>query len=869
MRRVRSQDRLKGFDLKPERTFHRRLREARDTNNIQALVQFLVDMAEEQPMVVQEVAMPSIANVTSSIVKPRITGHFKLKQSMIQLLHANGQFMGLPHEDPQQHILNFLKFLAKFFPSGKTAKIRSEIVAFKQKAGESLYSAWERFKGLLKDCPHHNQTNEVLAHTFIEGLHFETNIVVDAAAGGQVQINIPLVNILQEVPKYAKYIKDIVANKRRLTEFEIVALTEECSSRIQGKLPQKLKDPGSFTIQISIGKHAVGRALCDLGASINLMPLSVFRQLGLGELRPTTVILQLADHSLAHPEGVIEDMLVQVGSFIFPTDFIILDYELDEEVPFILGHPFLATGRAIIDICEGRMTMRVGDQVEVFNVYRALKLPTHYEELSMISVVESDATSLVPYMSPTDPVEQVLIGDVENSEDEIIGEIEQVLDISCSYVHGFKKFEELERPATLTLPRPSIEEALKLELKPLPTHLRYAYLGNSEILPVTISSSLTHSRRKIAQKDGHRPSVEQQRRLNPIMKEVVKKEVIKLLDAGIIFPISDSNWVSPVQCVPKKGGMTVVENEKNELIPTRTVTGWRVCIDYRRLNKVSRKDHFPLPFIDQMLDRLLEKDVTFNFDACLKAFEELKKKLVTAPIIVAPDWSLPFELMCDASDLAIGAVLGQRKDKEFYSIYYASKTLDDAQLNYTTIEKELLAVVWAFEKFWAYLVGTKVIVHTDHAAIRLENHDHVKKGGQIKEVFPDEQLFAITQDPPPWYADYVNYLVSGVLPPEIQSEARKRFLHDVNFYYWYEPYLYKQCADQLMRRCIPENEVELVLYDCHASPYGAIMEEIEQLQWCYNPVSFGRLYSRMPMHSLRNVTNVREWVQSQGGMRCL
>ncbi|XP_019240241.1 PREDICTED: uncharacterized protein LOC109220240 [Nicotiana attenuata] len=130
----------------------------------------------------------------------------------------------------------------------------------------------------------------------------------------------------------------------RLTEFETVALTKEYSSRIRSKLPHKLKDPGSFTIQISIGKHAVGRALCDLGASINLMPLSVFRQLGLGAPRPTTVILQLDDHSLAHFEGVIEDVLVQVGSFIFPTDFIILDYEPDQEALFISGRPFLATG---------------------------------------------------------------------------------------------------------------------------------------------------------------------------------------------------------------------------------------------------------------------------------------------------------------------------------------------------------------------------------------------------------------------------------------------------------------------------------------------------------------------------------------------
>nr|XP_016464394.1 PREDICTED: uncharacterized protein LOC107787351 [Nicotiana tabacum] len=164
-------------------------------------------MAEEQHMAVQEVAMPSIANVTSNIVKPRITGHFELKQSMIQLLHANGQFMGLPHEDPQQHILNFLEISDTYITNGvtpdyvrltlfpfsllgeakrQTAKIRSEIVAFKQKLGESLYSAWERFKGLLRVCPHHNQTNEVLAYIFIEGLHPETKIVVDAAAGGRV-----------------------------------------------------------------------------------------------------------------------------------------------------------------------------------------------------------------------------------------------------------------------------------------------------------------------------------------------------------------------------------------------------------------------------------------------------------------------------------------------------------------------------------------------------------------------------------------------------------------------------------------------------------------------------------------------------------
>ncbi|XP_070003489.1 uncharacterized protein [Nicotiana sylvestris] len=593
------------------------------------------------------------------------------------------------------------------------------------------------------------------------------------------------------------------------------------------------------------------------------------------------------------------------------------------------------------------MTMRVGDRVEVFNVYRALKLPAHYEELSMISVVESDATSLVAYMSPIDPVER-----------------------------GFKKFEALDRPVTLTLPRPSIEEAPKLEFKPLPAHLRYAYLGNSETLLVIISSILTSTQeekllrvlrehkkvigwtiadikdispsfcmQKIFLEDGHHPSVEQQRRLNLIMKEVVKKEVIKFLDASIIFSISDSNWKAQqsnsqeplpasihrpnarqlagheyycfldgysgynqiVICLEDQEKTTftcpygifafksmpfglcnapgtfqrcmmaiftnMVERFAEVFMDDFSVFGFSYDDCLRNLSKVLAsceetnlvKCHFmvqegtvlgqkvsrsgigadkvkveaveklPLPIsvkgvrsflghtgfdrrfikdfskIATLLCRLLEKNVTFNFDdACLKAFEELNKKLVTAPIIVAPDWSLPFKLMCDASDLTIGAVLGQRKDKVFHSIYYTSKTLEDAQLNYTTTEKELLAVVWAFEKFG----------HT-------------------------------------W-----------VLPPEIESESRKRFLHDVNFYYWDEPYLYKQCADQLMRRCIPEKEVELVLYDSHASPYGGHHGGDRTAAKVLQSGLFLAILFK-DAHALRSVTNVRERKQSQGGMRCL
>ncbi|XP_060968275.1 uncharacterized protein LOC133035863 [Cannabis sativa] len=174
----------------------------------------------------------------------------------------------------------------------------------------------------------------------------------------QLHINIPLVEALEQMPTYVKFLKDILTKKRRLGEFETVALTEGCSAMLKSKIPPKLKDPGSFTIPISIGGRDVGRALCDLGAT-----------------RPTTVTLQLADRSMAHPEGKIEDVLVQVDKFIFPVDFIILDYEEDREVPIILGRPFLATGRTLIDVEKGELTMRAQDEQATFKVFHPMRAP--------------------------------------------------------------------------------------------------------------------------------------------------------------------------------------------------------------------------------------------------------------------------------------------------------------------------------------------------------------------------------------------------------------------------------------------------------------------------------------------------------------
>ncbi|XP_019228289.1 PREDICTED: uncharacterized protein LOC109209473 [Nicotiana attenuata] len=206
----------------------------------------------------------------------------------------------------------------------------------------------------------------------------------------EVRVNLPLVEVMQEVPKYAKYLRDIVVNKRRLTEFETVALTEECSARVQSKLPPKLKNSGCFTIPLAIAKY----------------------KLNLGAPRPTTITLHLADRSLAVPEGIIEDVLVQVGKFIFPADFIILDYMADEEVPIILGRPFLATGGALINVREDKLKMIVHDEEVTFNVYNELNLPKHYEDLCMISVVESKLIEQGLYMEPSSMEKKIRLEEV-------------------------------------------------------------------------------------------------------------------------------------------------------------------------------------------------------------------------------------------------------------------------------------------------------------------------------------------------------------------------------------------------------------------------------------------------------------------------
>nr|XP_016477135.1 PREDICTED: uncharacterized protein LOC107798631 [Nicotiana tabacum] len=175
----------------------------------------------------------------------------------------------------------------------------------------------------------------------------------------QIQVNIPLIDTLKEMPGYAKMMKDLMSSKFDFQDLATVTLTQTCSVVVTRPIAEKLSDPGSFTIPCTIGKFAFSKALCDLGASINLMPLAIYKRLGIGRARPTSMLLQLADRNVKRPFGILDDVLVQVGKFVFPTDFVILDCGIDDEIPIILGRPFFATRRALIDCETGERKMRL------------------------------------------------------------------------------------------------------------------------------------------------------------------------------------------------------------------------------------------------------------------------------------------------------------------------------------------------------------------------------------------------------------------------------------------------------------------------------------------------------------------------------
>nr|GEY04120.1 DNA-directed DNA polymerase [Tanacetum cinerariifolium] len=792
----------------------------------------------------------------------------------------------------------------------------------------------------------------------------------------KLHFELSFADALLHMPKFSTMFKSLLNNKENLFDLATTPVNENCSAVILKKFSEKLRDPSKFLIPCDFPELVECLALVDLGASINLMPLSIWEKLSLPELTPTQMILELADRSTTRLA-----IFVKEGKFHFSTDFVVVDYVVDPRVPLILGRPFLRIERALIDVYGEELTLRVDDKAINFKCYGSRKvlrvaIPLQFQTPLLLSL----PPSLTPFEGGDFILEEIEacltsksippgIDDTDFDPEGDILLLEKLLNDDPSSPLPPKELNLEE----LKIVKSSIDDPPELELKDLPSHLEYAFLEGTDKLPIII---------------------EKMRRVNPKIHEVIKKEVIKLLDAGLIYPISDSPW--------------------------------RVCIDYQKLNDATRKDHFPLPFIDQMLKRLARNEfycfldgfsgyfqipidpkdqdkTTFTcpygtfayrrmpfglcnapgtFQRCMMAifhdmieetmkralssakkisksgikvdkakvyviaklphpttvrgirsflghagfyrrfiqdfskiarpmtrllekktplffskeriesFETLKKKLTKAPILVALDWDLPFEIMCDASDFAVGAVLRKRKTTHFQPIHYASKTMTNAQSHYTTTEKELLAVVYAFEKFRPYLALSKTIVYMDHSALKylfvkqdakprllwwiflLQEFDviiHDKKGAEnlatdhlsrlenphqsdlekkeITETFPLETLGMVTfrgDSSTSWFVDIANYHAGNFIVKGMSIDV-----------------------DQVIRRLFTAKKSLISSRLAIMDPPGDIMVPTTPLKKSLIPVYTGLLFTDMPMTWSPDMTLVNVKAKFRNVMKCL
>nr|GEV07729.1 hypothetical protein [Tanacetum cinerariifolium] len=560
-----------------------------------------------------------------------------------------------------------------------------------------------------------------------------------------MSFKISFTDVLILMPKFASTLKALIGNKEKLSEMARTLLNEHRSMVLLKKLPEKLGDLGKFLIP------------CDFPA----------------------------DHSISRPGRVAEDVYVKT---------------------------FLKTGRALIDVFEGELTLRVGKEAITFNLDQTSRYSANYSDMT---------------------TKRIDVIDMASKSD-----------------------------------KSSVDEPSEVELKDLPPHLEYAFLEGDDKLPFIIAKDLSveektalitvlksHKRAitwklfdikgidpefctyKILMEEEFEPAVQHQRRVNPKIHDVIKQEVIKLLEARLIYPIYDNPWVSSVHCVPKKGWFMVVENKDNELIPTRLVLermlkrcedtnlclnrekshfmfkegivlGHKISkqgieVDKTKVDVITKLPHpttvkgirsflgharFYRRFIKDFskiartMTRLLEKDTPFIFSQkCVEAFQTLKRKLTEAPILIAQDWDMPYELMYDASDFAIGS--------------------------------ENLAA--------------------DHLS-RLENlHQNVLDPKEINESFPLETLNMVStrgNQSTPWFADFANYHAGNFIVKGMSSQRKSKFFKDVKHYFWDDPFLFKICADQVIKRCVSGQEAVEILKACHYGPTGDLVKNCDVCQ---------------------------------------
>ncbi|XP_025664921.1 uncharacterized protein [Arachis hypogaea] len=397
----------------------------------------------------------------------------------------------------------------------------------------------------------------------------------------KVEVTIPFFDAIRQVPKYAKFLKDLCMNKERIHDLETIPLGSSISD-LMGDIPDKCGDLGPYLVTCTIDRVQFVDCMCDLGTCVSIMTLSVYEVLKLPPFKRSATWFILADKSIISVVGIVEDVLVSIKGLVFPIDFHILKMPPSDSgrtSSILHGRPFLKTSRFKLDAFSGTYSFEIDGRAVSFNLDEAMRHPPEDHSIFQCDMIDN------------------VVAEVHR--DSLDGK-SMIQGPSVGNPHECEK-DTLPPPVLPDDQVPSHEQSV--ELKPLPSHLKYAFLKENQKLPVIIAKELTPQQEEKLLNILRRNNRAIGWSLADLV-EVVKKEVTRLLEADIIYSILDSEWVSPVQVVPKKSGVTTIKNENGELIATRVQNSWRVYIDYRRLNLATRKDHFPLPFIDQMLDRL-------------------------------------------------------------------------------------------------------------------------------------------------------------------------------------------------------------------------------------------------------------------------
>nr|GEU58747.1 reverse transcriptase domain-containing protein [Tanacetum cinerariifolium] len=611
----------------PKGRNRRRSKQRIEEFNIDELSPPIVTMADQRT-IAQLLQAPTESYKDVIVVPAIIVDNFELKHGLLTLVQ-NKQYFGHDKEDPHAHIRYFNKITSTLkFLNVLNASIKLMLFPFSLEELHQLDTFYNALNSIDQDS-----LNSVAGGNFFDKVPREFLAIIESKCKVCYSRNKPLVakvstntsfGISPAVAELKDMVKALLLNKKsKIQSHATVKAVEEICISCGGAYSYR-NCPATYGNVMENKPEATKDTVhpTNNGRTEDIQP-------------------QLSDRLISRPVGVTEDVYVKVGTFHIPADFFVINFDGDPRVLLILRRSFLKTGRALIYVFEGELTLRIGNR-KLSKVHKELKI---YEAKSDKSL---------------------------------------------------------------------IDEPPKAELKNLPPYLEYVFLEGDDKFPVIIVKYL---------------SEEEKTALITVLKSYKRTIAWKLFDIK----------VSPVHCVPEKGGFTVVENKDNELIPTRLVTGTfqrcMMAIFHDMIEKTrevfmddfsvfrnsfqSRLSHLERMLKSPVDDPSSRKRYPFIFSKeCVETFQTLKRKLIEAPILIVPDWKMPFELMCDASDFAISAVLGQRQDKHFRPIHYASKTMTKAESNYTITEKEMLAVVSAFEKFRSYLIMNKSIVYTDYSALK-------------------------------------------------------------------------------------------------------------------------------------------------------